>query len=201
VFAIPSNSHSHFHTLSTPYPHQKILFENRKSGDVGNDCSLPVDGTDFRVAKSYERPYYSYKFKKSGIQYKVALCIKTGDICWLVGPYLPGIWNDNMIFQDGLVNYLEAGERCEADDGYRGSAPLYAKCHGVIEANPDKAGMQQRLRNRQETVNKWFKNWAILSNLFRHKLPEHQTVFGAIVVLAQLYFTENPLFQIDYNDL
>jgi hypothetical protein len=84
VFTIPSNSHSHFHTLSTPYPQQKILFENRKSGDVGNDCLLSVDGTDFRVAKSYERPYYSYKFKKSGLRYKVALCIKTGDIL-LVG--------------------------------------------------------------------------------------------------------------------
>ena len=53
-----------------------------------------------------------------------------------------------MIFQDGLVNFLEAGERCETDDGYQGSAPLYAKCPGVIEADPDKAEMQQRVRNR-----------------------------------------------------
>ncbi len=99
------------------------------------------------------------------------------------------------------MNHLEAGERCEADDGYPGCAPLYAKCPGVIEANPDKAGMQQRVRNRQETVNKRFKNWSILSNPFRHKLLEHQTVVGAIVVLTQLSFTENPLFQVDYIDL
>jgi hypothetical protein len=44
----------------------QILFENRKAGDVGNNCLLSVDGTDFRVAKSYEKPYYSYKFKKLG---------------------------------------------------------------------------------------------------------------------------------------
>ncbi len=99
------------------------------------------------------------------------------------------------------MNYLEAGERCEADDGYRGSTPLYAKCPGVIEANPDKAGMQQRVRNQQETVTKRFKNWAILSNPFHHKLLKYQTVFSAIVVLTQLSFTENPLFQVDYNDL
>jgi hypothetical protein len=68
-----------------------------------------------------------------------------------------------MIFQDGLVHFLEAGERCETDDGYRGSAPLYAKCPGVIESNPDKAKMQQRVRNHQETVNKWFKT-------YRHQL-------------------------------
>ncbi len=63
------------------------------------------------------------------------------------------------------MNFLEAGERCEMDDGYQGSAQLYAKCPGVIEANLDKAEMQQRVRNRQETFNKWFKNWAILSTL------------------------------------
>ncbi len=178
----------------------QILFENRKVGNVGNDCLLSVDGTDFCVAKSYEKPYYSYKFKKSGFCYKVALCIKTRDICWWVGPYLPGIWNDNMIFQDGLVHFLEVGERCETDDGYQGSAPLYEKCPEVIEANLDKAEMQQRVRNRQETVNKWFKNWAILSTPYCHQLLEHQTVFVAIVVLTQLLLAENPLFQVDYND-
>ncbi len=44
----------------------QILFENRKVGDVGNNCLLSVDGTDLRAAKSYEKPYYSYKFKKLG---------------------------------------------------------------------------------------------------------------------------------------
>ena len=64
------------------------------------------------------------------------------------------------------------------NDGYRGSAPLFAKCPGVIEANPDKAEMQQRVRNRQEMFSKRFKNWAILSPHYRHQLLEHQTVFG-----------------------
>ncbi len=41
-------------------PLRQILFENRKVGDVGNNCLLSVHGTDFRVAKSYEKPYYSY---------------------------------------------------------------------------------------------------------------------------------------------
>ncbi len=77
----------------------QILFENRKVGDVRNDCLLSVDGTDFRVAKSYEKPFYSYKFKKLGFRYEVALCIKTSNICCWAGPYLPGIWNDNMIFK------------------------------------------------------------------------------------------------------
>ncbi len=68
-----------------------------------------------------------------------------------------------MIFQDGLVHVLEEGERCETNDGYNGSVPMYAKYPGVIEGDPEKAEMQQRVRNCQETVNKRFENWAILS--------------------------------------
>jgi hypothetical protein len=98
------------------------------------------------------------------------------------------------------VHILEEGEMCEMDNGYQGSAPMYAKCPGSIEADPEKAEMQQRVRNRQETVNKWFKNWAVLSTPYHHQFLEHQTVFGAIVVLTQLSFAENRLFQVDYND-
>ena len=32
------------------------------------------------------------------------------------------------LFQEGLVNYLEVGERCKTDDGYCGSTPMYEKC-------------------------------------------------------------------------
>ncbi len=93
-------------SLPTPHLLCQILFENRKVGDVGNDYLLSVDGTDFCVVKSYKKPFYLYKFNKLGFCYKVALCIKTGDICWWAGPYLPGIWNNNMIFQDGVVNFF-----------------------------------------------------------------------------------------------
>jgi hypothetical protein len=93
-----------------------------------------------------------------------------------------------MIFHDGLVHLLEAGERCEMDDGYQDSARLYAKYPGVSEANPAMAEMQQRERNRQERVNKRFINWAILSISYCHQLIEHITVFGSIVVLTQLSY-------------
>jgi hypothetical protein len=81
---------------------------------------------------------------------------------------------------------MEVGERCKTDYGHRGSALLYAKFPGVIEANLEKTEIQQKVGNRQVTVNKRFKNWAILSTPYRHKLLQHRTVFGAIVVLTQL---------------
>ena len=72
-------------------------------------------------------------------------------------PYLPGIWNDEMIFKDGLANFLEPAERVEADGGYRGSAPELVKCPGVAEVIPNYVAMQQRVRSRQEAVNNRFK--------------------------------------------
>ena len=90
-------------------------------GDIGNDCLLSVDGTDFRLVIGWSKPFYDYKFKRSGYRYEVGLCIKTGNICWWNGPYQPGDWNDQMIFKDALAKNLEVGERCETDHGCRGS--------------------------------------------------------------------------------
>jgi hypothetical protein len=163
---------------------------------------LSVDGTDFCIAMGWSKSFYSYKFKKSGLRYEVGLCIKTGDICWWSGPYAPGIWNDLSIFRDGLMTHLEPGERVETDRGYRGSAPKYVKCPDGLLADPDPAVklMAARVRSQQETVNERFKNWAILCTPYRHEFLEHQTVFGAIVVLTQLSLAANPLFHVEYND-
>jgi hypothetical protein len=100
------------------------------------------------------------------------------------------------------VTHLEPGERVETDRGYRGSAPQYVKCPDGLLADPDPAVklMAARVRSRQETVNARFKNWVILCTPYRHEFSEHQTVFGAIVVLTQLSLAANPLFHVEYND-
>ncbi len=136
----------------------RIQFENRKVGDVGRDCLMSVDGTNFWIAMGYCKPFWSYKFKKSGLQYEVGLCILKGDICWWSGPYAPGVWNDLTIFRDSLALMLEPGERCEMDRGYQGSAPTHIKCQGVFWADSNLTEIQHRVRSRQETVNERFKN-------------------------------------------
>jgi hypothetical protein len=55
----------------------EIPFENRKKGYVGNDCLLSIDGADFQIAMGYWKPFWSYKFKKSGLCYEVGLNILT----------------------------------------------------------------------------------------------------------------------------
>jgi len=144
---------------------------------------LSVDDTNFWLAMGYSEPFWSYKFQKSGGRYEVGLCIKTGDICWWNGPYKPGIWNDGMIFEDTLVSMLEYGERCETDVGYRGSAPEFVKCPTGVWGESGKGAMQQRVRSRQDLVNKQLKNWAIWAAPYCHDLKRHQTVFAAVISL------------------
>ena len=75
----------------------QIVWENRFKKDKGNDCLVTVDGTDFRIAE-HGRPFFSHKYKKSGLRYEVALCILTGDVVWINGPYECGMWPDISIF-------------------------------------------------------------------------------------------------------
>jgi hypothetical protein len=46
--------------------------------------------------------------------------------------------------------------------------------------------MQQYVRNQQETINKRFKNWFILKDVFRHELSSQGDVFRCIAIIMQL---------------
>ena len=101
------------------------------------------------------------------------------------------------------MHHLGDGERVEADDGYVGEAPVHVKCPKSVTNPVETEAMQQRVRSRQETVNKRFKNWKILAEKFRGKdLGVHGDIFRAIVVLTQLSIENGePLFSVDYNDI
>ena len=176
------------------------MFENRKIKDTLNDCLLSVDGTDFRLAMSYVKEFYSHKFKDMGLRYEVGLNIKTGDICWIYGPFEPGKYNDDMIFNMALRGDLEYGEKVETDKGYRGSVPSSVNCPSYEV--PERRAMSTRVRNRHETCNRRFKRWNILKVDYRHDILDHGAVFGAVIVLTQLSFENGePLFSVDYEDM
>ena len=61
--------------------------------------------------------------------------------------------------------------------------------------------MQQRVRNRQETANKRFKDWAALQQLFRHDILLHGDVFRLAVIVTQIKIDSGEkLFQCGYKD-
>ena len=100
------------------------------------------------------------------------------------------------------MSHLEPNERVEADDGYVGEAPQHVKCPKSFTNKPETEAMQQRVRNRQETVNNRFKFWGILRQVYRHDIPKHGYVFRAIAVITQISINNGEkLFQCGYKDV
>ena len=161
---------------------------------------ISVDGTDFQIFE-HGRKFFSHKNKKSGLRYEIGLNILTGDIVWANGPYPAGAYSDITIFRDSLITFLDAGERVEADDGYIGEAPHYIKCPMSVTNPKARKLMQGRLRSRQETVNRRFKDWGALKQVFRHHASNHADILHAIVVLTQIAIDSGePLFSCEYRD-
>lgn len=181
----------------------QIDWSRRKIRDTGNDCLVTVDGTDFKI-QELGAAFSSQKYaKKSALRYEVALCIKTGEIVWVMGPFPPGDWNDLMIFRYALKEMLDPNERVEADDGYVGEDPSTAKVPGsmVHDQDPKLLYVRSKVRQRHETANKRFKDWGILKKRFEHDLELHGPCVKAIIVLTQLEIENGlPLFDVPYND-
>ena len=83
-------------------------------------CLVTVDGTDFCInePKPFWPGWKSFKFNGPGVCYEVALCICTGDIVWINGPFPCGQWPDLKIVRHALMGVLLDGEKAEADMGY-----------------------------------------------------------------------------------
>jgi hypothetical protein len=61
--------------------------------------------------------------------------------------------------------------------------------------------MQTKVRSRQETVNKRFKNWGLLKQVFRHDILRHGGAFCAISVMTWIVISNGKkLFERDYRD-
>ena len=83
---------------------------------------MSVDGTDFRInePQPFSPAWYSHKFKGAGVRYEVAICLQTGDVIWLNGPFPCGTYSDRVIARyEGLDDALDDGEMYVADGGYR----------------------------------------------------------------------------------
>ena len=181
---------------------KQIRWENRLRFDNGSVCKISVDGTDFKIRtpKPFWKGWFSFKFKKAGLRYEVALAIQSGEIVWANGPFPAGRFPDITIFRLGLKRkLLDAGERTEADDGYRGEALCVdLPKEGCFVGGQLQQLLKQRIRSRHETVNARFKNFGCLEQRFRHKLNRHKICFDAILVITQLALTkgEEPLFEV-----
>ena len=143
----------------------------------------------------------SHKFaKKGGFRCEIALCTQTGDIVWIHGPFPCGWSPDITIFRKSLMHHLGTNEHVEADDGYVEESPEFVKCPKSFTNPEETLFMQLRVRSRQETVNKRFKDWLVLSGVYQHKIGDHGDIVRAIVVMTQIKINNGEkLFQTGYR--
>ena len=153
---------------------------------------MSVDGTDFSIQepwpynKTTSAKWFSKKFQGPGLRYEVGVAVENGYIVWINGPFLPGKFNDHMIFERmGLLSNLEEGERIEADDGYLFLDPEFVKARSSVYHPRENQDMRNTLRARHETVNRRLKVFRCLSSKFHHTdLGKHQDCFNAVAVLV-----------------
>ena len=119
------------------------------------------------------------------------------------GPFAPGVYNDLKIFlKGGLAQMLEENEHVEADDGYIGADPQFAKAKSSPWHPHTMFQIRNTVRARHETVHARMKFFAILRHVFKNDLRKHQEVFLALVVLVQASILKGEgLFKVtNYDD-
>jgi hypothetical protein len=177
----------------------QIKWNNRYVRDNGSECKVTIDGTDFRINEPspFDPKWYSHKFRGAGVRYEVGVGIQTGWIVWVNGPFPCGT-TDLQISRSWLIEELDDGEKFLADGGYNDGGQYSETPNGL---NNDDQRMKAAARARHETVNSRFKEFAILSQRYRHNLMRHGTVFMAVANITQLAIvSDRPLFSIQYND-
>jgi hypothetical protein len=167
---------------------------------VGSLCLTTIDGTDFKINKPtpFSRKWYCHKIKHAGLRYEVGICIQTGWIVWINGPYAPGHWPDLAISRDGLTDALDTDELFLADGTYSDG---HGWCDTPTGLNNRDQWMKAVARARHERVNGLLKDFGVLKNCFRHHRAKHGSVFMACANVTQAKLQlEEPTFQVQYDD-
>ena len=177
-----------------------IDWVTRFMGDIGCHAKTTVDCTDcpLQEVSPFDRTLWSFKINAAGARYEIGVCIQTGLIVWVNGPYNPGPWPDLRIFRDRLIHELAIGEWVVADAGYRDGFQF------VIPKQTGPSWLQMMTAAgtaRHETVNGRIKVFGCLKVPFRHGMERHGRVFKAICNVVQISLQINgPTYTINYDD-
>ena len=146
---------------------------------------MTVDGTDFQIQEPtpFSPMWYSHKFNGPALRYEVAVCIQTGWIVWTGGPFPAGDFPDLEIYRLDLKTRLCEHERVEADEGYSGD--LSVRTPSDYDGKIEWRRMKGKARARHEAVNGKFKEFGILSSVFRGNRHHHYYIFGAVACIVQ----------------
>jgi hypothetical protein len=176
----------------------KIHHQNRfDDSPVGTKTFVSLDGTDFPIEEpeSFDRKWYSHKFKGPGLRYEIGLNIYNANIVWAMGGFPCGLWPDLKLARECYLKAVLPGELTIADDGYADK-----KYFIYPRANPEISGFLKAISNRHETVNHRIRHFAVLAHRYRHSLVNHSQCFNAVINLTQLMLENGePLYQIQMS--
>ena len=132
------------------------------------------------------------------MRYEVGICIQTGWIVWINGPYPCGEWPDLRIARESIIYELDDNEFFLADGGYHDRNQ-----YSVTPTGGNQFSDRQKAvaRARHESINKSLKSFDILKQKFRHPLDKHNTVFNSVANVTQLRIMNGDfIFNVDYNE-
>ena len=184
-----------------------IDLENRFEGlgtKTSQTCLISVDGTHCPIFEPwpFDKKYYSEKLNGPGLTYEVGVCIATGHIVWVNGPYVAST-NDGTMFRQKLTHLLCEGEGVEVDGGYKGDARMKTPRMGMTSKIRKEKSV---VRGRHENVNGRLKQFNVLTTHFRHTSPrnkmmeKHGKCFHAVAIITQLKFLAGEsIYDVDYN--
>jgi hypothetical protein len=161
-----------------------------------------VDGIHCQISEIRTKPdkvWCSYKNKKPGVVYELAIAVYDSSLVWINGPFPAGT-SDLNVFRapGGLKEQIPQGKRLIADQGYLAEKQL-CSLRNPLDTLAVKQ-LKARAKARHETFNKRLKEWNVLSQRFRStrdSLSKHKTVFEACCVLTQYDIEDNhPLFDV-----
>ena len=185
-----------------------IQLDRRFEGYDGvAQCLMSIDGVDCMVNEPwpFDTKWYSQKFNGPGVKYEVGVCIATGNICWINGPFVASR-EDSSIFADTLADLLASDEGVEVDAGYKGHPKLKAP---TVATSSVHRKQKSQVRGRHENVNSRLKIFNVLVVPFRHlntrkgrtMMQEHGVCFDAVAVVTQLKFDagDSRLYGVNYD--
>lgn len=128
---------------------------------------MTVDVTDCRILEPtpFHKNWYSHNFHGPCVRYEVSVCIGSGNILWVNGRYHYVLYPYIKIFNENLKNHLKPGEKFLADRGYTSSSCAYRI--------PKFEGSSGSFLASHESLNCRFKNFNVLSTIFRHNGSLH----------------------------
>ena len=155
---------------------------------------ISVDGVDCAIQEPYpfNEGIFAKKLNGPGFKYEIGVCILTGDIVWVNGPFKVGRHNVKIFLEDGLKFALSDDEAVEVDAGYQGDDAL--KDPNVAQNRADQRE-KSVVRSPHEVINSRFKKFEVLNAISLHhgetkrNLKEkHRICFDAVAVITQLRF-------------